>query len=414
MQPLGIAIQTTIDEEGHPKVKFRLTQDLTYSSPRPPPSTPRSINSIVDMTQYPEMVYGWCLPRILHFATSLRWNAPDRRILIAKYDYSDAYRRIAHSASAAPQTIAVHDGIGYLALRLTFGGSPNPPTWCMVSDMVTDLANEICQCEAWDPETLRSPSQPVTPDPVYSPDPDAPIAPAKRMAVVAAPIMRGKVDGFIDDLIHVFWNTPSNRERLPHAVPLAMPVTSRPHAGDAAEPLPRREILSAPKLKAEGAPAEIQTVLGWSVDARLLTIRLPEDKFENWNREMRRIVDQRSCSFGEMESLVGRLNHASYAIPLTRHFLDRLERTITQSGTRKTTNLSLAPEVLNDLALWRSFLKTANHGVSLNLVVTPKARPNLLVGRLSIWNRRVQSHNRNGLESQDSQGQCPLRPSGNQ
>ena len=324
------------------------------------------------MTQYPEMVYGWCLPRILHFAMSLRWHAPDRRILIAKYDYSDAYRRIAHSASAAPQTIAVHDGIGYLALRLTFGGSPNPPTWCMVSEMVTDLANEICQCEAWDPEMLRSPSQPVTPRPVYAPGPESPIAPAKRMAVVAAPIMRGKVDGFIDDLIHVFWDTPSNRERLPHAVPLAMHVTSRPHAGEATEPLPRREILSAPKLKAEGAPSEIQTVLGWSVDTRRLTIRLPDDKFENWDREIGRIVDRQSCTFGEMESLVGRLNHASYAIPLTRHFLDRLERTIAQPGTRKTTPLSLAPEVVNDLALWRSFLRTANHGVSLNLVVTRK------------------------------------------
>lgn len=37
VQPLGIATQTTIDEEGHPKVKFRLTQDLTYLAPRPPP-----------------------------------------------------------------------------------------------------------------------------------------------------------------------------------------------------------------------------------------------------------------------------------------------------------------------------------------------------------------------------------------
>ena len=162
-----MAIQQTLDEFGEPKVKFRLTQDLTYSSV-PPPAPARSINSRIDMAQYPEMVYGWCLPRIVHFAVSLRWHRPRTRILIAKYDYSDAYRRVAHSASAAAQTIAVHDGLAYLALRLTFGGAPNPPTWCMVSEMVTDLANEISQCESWDPATLHSPAQATVPTPIYA------------------------------------------------------------------------------------------------------------------------------------------------------------------------------------------------------------------------------------------------------
>ena len=60
------------------------------------------------MSMYPEMIYGWCLLRILHFISSLRWHRPSLRILIAKYDYSNAYRRIAHSANAAAQTISVH------------------------------------------------------------------------------------------------------------------------------------------------------------------------------------------------------------------------------------------------------------------------------------------------------------------
>ena len=204
VQPLGIVVQQTLDDEsGRPKVKCRLTQDLSFSS-NPHPAPPRSINKQVDMTMYPEMVFGWCLPRILHFVASLRWHQPQRnQILISKYDYSDAYRRIAHSASAAPQTIAVHEGMGYLALHLTLGGSPNPPTWCMVSEMVTDLANEICQCEDWDPDTLHNPVQPVAPKPIYLVDSDAPCSSALPMAVRVPPISRGKVDGFIDDLIHV-------------------------------------------------------------------------------------------------------------------------------------------------------------------------------------------------------------------
>jgi hypothetical protein len=371
VQPLGMVVQQTLDENGKPKVKRRLTQDLSFSS-NPHPAPPRSINKRVDMDMYPEMVFGWCLPRILHFVASLRWHQPLRKILIAKYDYSDAYRRIAHSASAAPQTIAVHEGMGYLALRLTFGGSPNPPTWCMVSEMVTDLANEISQCEDWDPTTLYNPVQPVAPKPIYLADSDAPCLPALEMAVRVPPISWGKVDGFIDDLIHVFWDTPSNLERLPHAVPLAMFVTSRPHAGDEREPLPRRDILSLPKLMAEGAPAESQIVLGWRVNTREMTIGLPGNKFADWTGDIQKLIDKRRGTFGEVESLAGRLGHASYAIPLTRHFLERIERTASRPDARKAATLELSDDVVRDLELWKIFLTKANRGVSINLVTIRK------------------------------------------
>ena len=100
VQPLGMAVQQTLDENGEPKTKFRLTQDLSFSSAQPP-APPRSINKRIDMSLYPEMVFGWCLQRILHFVSYLRWYEPLLRILMSKYDHSDAYRRIAHSASAA-------------------------------------------------------------------------------------------------------------------------------------------------------------------------------------------------------------------------------------------------------------------------------------------------------------------------
>jgi hypothetical protein len=77
-----------------------------------------------------EMIYGWCLPRTLHYKVTLRARHPEMRILMRKYDYSDAYRRIAHSAEAATQTIAANGNTAYLSLRLMFGGLPNPPTWC--------------------------------------------------------------------------------------------------------------------------------------------------------------------------------------------------------------------------------------------------------------------------------------------
>ena len=94
-----MAKQWTLDEAGERVIKFRLTQDLSFSSNRVGP--PVSINSRIDMEAYPEMVYGWCFPRVVHYVASLRWAFPAMLILICKYDYSDAYRRIAHSAQAA-------------------------------------------------------------------------------------------------------------------------------------------------------------------------------------------------------------------------------------------------------------------------------------------------------------------------
>ena len=87
-----MATQLSMDDQGKPKEKFRLTQDLTFSS-EPPPAPPRSVNGRIAMELYPEMTYGWCLPWTVHFIVSLRWHRPTRRILIAKYEYSGGAQR---------------------------------------------------------------------------------------------------------------------------------------------------------------------------------------------------------------------------------------------------------------------------------------------------------------------------------
>ena len=107
--------------------------------------------------------------------------------------------------------------------------------------MVADLANEISLCKDWDPTKIRSPDQPVTPKPKRL-DASIPHAPAREMAVLIPALEAGKVDVFIDDLIDTFPDSPENLARKPHAVPLAMHVTSRPHAGDK-ELVLRRAIL---------------------------------------------------------------------------------------------------------------------------------------------------------------------------
>jgi hypothetical protein len=368
VQPLGLAKQWTLDKKGNRIPKYRLTQDLSYTDCKLDAGRKLSVNSRIAMEEYPEMIYGWCLPRILHFIVSLRWFYPNRAILIAKYDYSDAYRRIAHSASAVAQTISTLGPLAYVYLRLTFGGSPNPPTWCNFSEIVTDLANEIAQCDEWVPETLQNPDQATTPEPIRD-DPDIPFLPARMMAVEVPPTIAGRVDGFIDDLINVFLDTAENCARAPHVVPLAMHVTSRPHAGNESEPIIRRAILSLEKLLAEGSPAEKQIVLGWLLDTRRLLILLPDDKYEAWMESIDAVLEVNSCTKGELETLEGQLNHTAHVVPIARHFLTRV-RHLTNSKPNKRSLVRVTDEVAHDLRLWKTILERANRGVSMNLVVT--------------------------------------------
>jgi hypothetical protein len=352
--------QFALNASGGRELKTRLTQDLSYSITE----DHISVNDRVDMSQYADMIYGWCLGRTIHFIVALRLRFPNQRIFLSKYDYSDAYRRVAHSARAAVQSIIVFGSIAYIALRLTFGGSPNPPTWCAFSEMVSDLSNEIPLCSDWDHASLHSPDQPTAPEPKPYPF-DTPLAKARPMAVGVPTSVTARTDCFIDDLIRVFLDTPLARKREPHAVPLAIFLTSRPHAGTTNEPVPRRSLMQAAKLLAEGTPAEIQTVLGWVLDTHQLLIQLPIDKFIAWTSDIAGILESSRCTFGDLESTTGRLNHAGFVIPLARHFLNRLRLRI-KRNLPKNQQLTLSTEELADLQLWLKFLNLARAGISLN------------------------------------------------
>ena len=72
----------------------------------------------------------------------------------------------------------------------------------------------------------------------------------------------------------------------------------------------------------------------------------------------------------ELESMIGRLNHASFLIPLSRHFLNELRKkceTIpTGRAARQTVRLN--KHEIEDLKLWLEFLDVARKGISVNLL----------------------------------------------
>jgi hypothetical protein len=146
--PLGMVVQTTIDEEGEPQRKLRLTHDQSFN---PKGSNGLSVNDRVDETILTPARFGKAFSRFLYHILYLRRIKTDKPIYETKGNFKSAYRQIHLQAPTAVKACTCIDGILLVALRLTFGGLPNPSLWSDVSEVVTDLANDLVRRSDWDP-----------------------------------------------------------------------------------------------------------------------------------------------------------------------------------------------------------------------------------------------------------------------
>ena len=234
LQACGLVTQSTLLETGERKEKSRLTHDLSFSITSPY----ASVNRRLDKAKYPKLIYGFCLLRIIHFIVALRLRFPDTPILISKYDFSDAYRRISHRATSAVQTIIAWGKIAYIMLVLSFGGSANPQVWCGFSEMLCDLSNEMPLMKNWDPDELFSPTQPKVPLPDFLEE-TMPYATAQPMAVEVPTRSLGRGDCYLDDIIKVYLGLKHIIWKHAASAPLALHVSMRPLAED--KPVHRKQ-----------------------------------------------------------------------------------------------------------------------------------------------------------------------------
>ena len=76
--------------------------------------------------------------------------------------------------------------------------------------------------------------------------------------------------------------------------------------------LSKVSLIERQKLQAEGSMCEVQTVTGWLINTREFTISLTADKLNMWSLTIEDIIKRREAHHKEMDSLIGRLNHAGY------------------------------------------------------------------------------------------------------
>jgi hypothetical protein len=207
---------------GNQVIKHRMTHDQSFSSINGLPANKR-IHKNALVPSY----YGGCLSRLIHYIISVRLRHPTVKILGGKSDFKAAYRRVNLHGDTAAKCSIIHREFGLPCPRLTFGGSPCPNEFGVVSELCTDLANDLLHCPDWQPEKVHSPHSNLILDPLLLED-SVPFRQAKELDVDIPVDDWGCINDFIDDGIAIVPDIGNNRNRELQAMLLAIHTICRP------------------------------------------------------------------------------------------------------------------------------------------------------------------------------------------
>jgi hypothetical protein len=332
LAPLGCIEQDTINERGEHTQKYRITHDQSFPGP-----SSQSVNGRVIKESLPNCMYSFALLRLLHYIISLRERHPNTKIFISKFDLDSAYRRCHLSGKTASECHTIYNDTLLMALRMTFGGSPCPSMWGILSESITDVCNTLIQCKSWDYTNMFDKLSNTIPNPISLSD-NIPFAKTRELSVKLPVNDLGKVDAL-----------------------------------DNTNDIPRVDIISSKKLQAEGTFEEVKIVLGWIVNTRSLLISLPSDKHERWSKDINKMISSGKSSNELLESTIGRLNHVAVIIPMLRHFLGTLRHAFLRSSQHKWTRFGMCE--IADLHICLKMLDDATLGIPINHIVFRK--PNI-------------------------------------
>ena len=368
ISPMGVATHIGVQSDGSFAPKPRVTHDLSF----PGKYSEQSINSRVLEDTLQPCMFGHALLRIIHRIVHLRQLFPNKTIWIRKEDAKSAYRRVHLNASTAFKTAVqlTIDGIAYIliALRLPFGGSPCPSEFCLVSDIITDVINDLMANHEWNPQEVRSEYVHKIPPPSKLPS-DVPFATALPTSVPNREGANCSADVFIDDIITVGADINDNLERIKAGPCTVMHAIA--HQTHSPSSVTRQDFIAEDKNDAEGAPEEVKIVLGWEINSRELKIKLPKHKFIAWNNQLQSFFTRRTAGAKDLQSILGRLETVATIIPMMGHFLNNIRHTeIRASASGK--NQLLNKRTVEDFKLAAHFLIRARDGVNMNLITFRK------------------------------------------
>lgn len=365
INPMGVQDHMGVTENGTFRSKKRVTHNLSnegeYSG--------KSVNSRVIEEEMLPCMFGYCLLRVVHFIVNLRRRHLFVRIVLRKDDLKSAYKRFhldwISAVRSAVRVLIM--GVHYIliSLRLPFGGSPCPPEFCLLTDIITDTVNDLLCCKSWNPIKISSDFTVKVPQATFLPD-EIPFGQARSMSVSLPDEDHGKADVFIDDIITTVPDIGDNILRARAAPCTVLHAVcsncSDPH-------VTRDEILADDKNEAEGAPSEIKIVLGWEINTRTLMIALPQHKYKAWDSELDNLSKCKTADQTTLQRVLGRLENVATVIPALGHFLNNIRQLEIKAGEKNGHNVRISRRARKDMQYVRRFLRKAANGVSLNTIV---------------------------------------------
>ena len=364
LAPLGVATHLGVNADGDFIPKKRVTHDLSF----PGEYTESSVNSRVIHGELEPCMFGFMLMRLAHYIVHLRRKHPDKRIWLRKEDFKSAFRRVHLSINTAWKSVVrmVIDNTDLLlvSLRLPFGGAPCPSGFCLVSDVLTDVINDLLQDDTWDPDEVHGQFVPNIPTAKPPPDNIA-FEPGLELSVELPDDIGGKADVYIDDIISCAVDCNNNLKRLEVAPSTVLEAVA--HNAEGETFIQRQHFISEDKNEAEGAAEEVKICLGWSINTRQLTVSLPEHKYVAWHREISIILESHTVSNKALQSVLGRLETVATVLTPLGHFLNNI-RSLQMKAEAKKHTVTIPKGVTRDLQLAQKFLHKAREGVNMNLM----------------------------------------------
>ena len=226
-----------------------VTHDLSFNRKKG-----KSVNQRFQEDKVPEVIFGHSMLRYLHLIHHLNWTHPNTRIIFNKIYVNKSYRRLHTKASVAAKYIAIwflekmwknqykksDNQVAILLTRLPFGSAPAPGEFCITSETVFDLANDLIQFKEWYPLVLPYPYAQQLTKPLILDD-DVIFGAAEEADFNMDTQCKGGADGYVDSRATAVLDSPINGKIVPRsgqAVLMSLFIIYRPLDG-ALEPIKR-------------------------------------------------------------------------------------------------------------------------------------------------------------------------------
>ena len=193
-------------------------------------------------------------------------EAPLTPIILCKYNLEAPYCHLHMMAQSVIKYICAALLFTLIYLQLTFGGSFSPAEWCVIINIITDVANDSIN----NPNGLLTKFTPphllhhLAHRHLSSPYPSRSSPPSPPQS--KPPInQHGWDESYIDNILGVCLHIGENTKRTSSSILLTISLIAHPESKEH-HPIPHNYMLSLKKWIVKGQQEELKTILGWWVD----------------------------------------------------------------------------------------------------------------------------------------------------